>query len=82
MSDNIERAFPSVEGQFAGGPNHDYGMTLRDYFAASALNGMLQNLHIQGALGEYASANARAAYELADAMLERRSFVKDPANTD
>lgn len=53
------------------------GMTLRDYFAAKAMQGMLANtdatdetLHRQGFLFPILAANA---YELADAMLAERS---------
>lgn len=52
------------------------GMTLRDYFAATALQGMisnLQNIHFADGkmlIGDYAI--AKSAYELADAMLAAR----------
>lgn len=58
----------------------DRGMSLRDYFAAQALNGMLQDntnvLRIaqsaaEGELPEAAA--ARSAYGLADAMLLERA---------
>jgi len=60
-------AFPAIcldpYGSFAPGD----GMTLRDYFAARAMQGMLG---LEGA-GNYAD-NARDAYEMADAMLKAR----------
>ena len=45
----------------------EQGMTLRDYFAASALQGLLAN-------GCYGSCNSAAtnAYDYADAMIEAR----------
>lgn len=43
-----------------------FGMTLRDYFAAKALQGMLARPH------EWPSADAKSAYKYADAMLEAR----------
>jgi len=47
------------------------GMTLRDYFAAQALAGMLQNYTTQKfGVGEQTC--ARGAYEFADAMLAAR----------
>jgi hypothetical protein len=53
------------------------GMTLRDYFAAKAMQGMLANtddsdarLHEQGRLFPIL---ARNAYEIADSMLKARS---------
>ena len=45
------------------------GMTLRDYFAAAALSGLLANQKlVRGYLG-----SADDAYEFADAMLKRRT---------
>jgi hypothetical protein len=52
--------FPSVSGH--------PGMTLRDYFAAAALTGILANNQ-----AIYSEWNARYAYETADAMLSRRA---------
>ena len=46
----------------------DYGMTLRDYFAAAALTGSLAASHTDGEPEEFAN----VAYIIADAMLERR----------
>lgn len=34
-------AFPVPEQQFTGGLDGSYGMTLRDYFAAKALQGLI-----------------------------------------
>ena len=47
-----------------------HGMTLRDYFAAKALQGMLANQHPYQASDERMF--ARDAYTLADAMLAAR----------
>ena len=47
-----------------------YGMTLRDYFAAKAMQGMLANHHPYQASDE--KMFARDAYVVADAMLEAR----------
>ena len=46
--------------------NHDFtmGMTLRDYFAAKAMQALAQ--------GNYFDATARQAYMIADAMLKAR----------
>ena len=46
------------------------GMSLRDYFAGKALQGMLANQHPYQASDEHMF--ARDAYTLADAMLEAR----------
>lgn len=44
------------------------GMSLRDYFAAKALQGLLADTNIQSSAEEFAS----RAYDVADAMLEAR----------
>ncbi|MEL6237050.1 MAG: hypothetical protein AAFO57_00275 [Pseudomonadota bacterium] len=65
-----EPAFP------VPGLQHDEdfnGMTLRDYFAAKALQGFCANSHhsvLDGA--DFFSDAAREAYQLADAMLAAR----------
>lgn len=73
MSTNGGPAFPSVE-MLASGVHYSRhpGMTLRDYFAANALQGALaypgcfiRDYHIT----EY----AEFAYKIADAMLAERS---------
>lgn len=46
----------------------DSGMTLRDYFAAKALQGMAADL----VTFEYEPEFAKHAYEMADAMLKAR----------
>ena len=50
--------------------NHDFtmGMTLRDYFAAKAMQALAQ--------GNYFDATARQAYMIADAMLREREREK------
>lgn len=52
------------------------GMTLRDYFAAAALQGMLAYYHGYGSC--YA---AGSAYQYADAMLTERKLKKDNETT-
>ena len=46
------------------------GMTLRDYFAAKAMQGMLAHAYMQPQTG--AAGYARDAYLVADAMLKAR----------
>lgn len=58
-------AFPETKEQHAWFP----GMTLRDYFAAKAMQGWAANSAGNGATSESA---ARWAYEMADAMLKAR----------
>lgn len=59
-------AFPDPQEDWCG----EKGMSLRDYFANSALNGMLANQHPYQASDE--SMFARDSYVLADAMLKER----------
>jgi hypothetical protein len=60
-------AFPlqSIGPDFAPGYA---GMSLRDYFAAKALQGMLADTNVQASTKQFAV----RAYEIADAMLEVR----------
>lgn len=52
-----------------------YGMTLRDYFAANALNGLLAHGVQRHEAGESARSDwyASTAYQIADAMLAERA---------
>ena len=47
-------------------------LTLRDYFAAKALQGMLSDSTLQGEYAEF----AMRAYRIADAMLKERGYAK------
>jgi hypothetical protein len=49
------------------------GMTLRDYFAAQAIAGLL--VHAVEPYGVYAEALAAAAYGMADAMIAQRGKI-------
>lgn len=67
MSDKIETggtAFPCLDSHGMGYE----GMTLRDYFAAKAMQGILASPHYRGS----AFVNADAAYRFADAMMKAR----------
>lgn len=57
-------AFPGVDHLGEVYP----GMTLRDYFAAKAMQGLLSDRTIQASRNEFAG----EAYSMADAMLEAR----------
>jgi hypothetical protein len=64
-------AFPTTQyNEFIHPTGHSEGMTLRDYFAAKALMGMLANQHPYQASDQYMF--ARDAYVVADAMLAER----------
>lgn len=74
MKDNNTLAFPtSFRPDF---PNEiGGGMTLRDYFAAKALQGYCSDPVLLGALGRGSvkpEQVAGRAYEMADAMMEAR----------
>ena len=57
---NDTPAFPS--------PNMNTGMTMRDYFAAKAMQGLISEPSIQGTMEEFAN----RAYAIADAMMKAR----------
>ena len=59
--------FPSGDGY-----QRALGMTLRDYFAAAALQGILMNYTIEK-FGISEEAVTRSAYDYADAMLAQRT---------
>jgi hypothetical protein len=59
-------AFPTGTGVTPYNP----GMTLRDYFAAKAMQGFLASPLLKTELGEYVM--AKNSYRVADAMMEAR----------
>lgn len=71
MADHTTPAFPTGiitddKGMIVGGSN---GMTLRDYFAAKAMTGLLT----AEIVGEYSNEHvAEISYRIADAMLKAR----------
>ena len=73
-------AFPTFTQSDNGGmiPETD-GMELRDYFAARAMQALIPAFdQKEGGAEEIAARNARAAYLLADAMMEARTKPKEP----
>ena len=64
-------AFPT-SWPFDKDVNHDEGMTLRDYFAAKAIQGYLASFDPHGEPVEFATKIAEDAYAMADAMLKAR----------
>jgi hypothetical protein len=64
MQDHITPAFP----QRTDATLSYSGMTLRDYFAAKAMQGLLSNRNAEAAIDEF----ARKSYRMADAMLKAR----------
>jgi len=77
-----EPAFPTSHEEPADFNGHngskkiviDQGMTLRDYFAAKAMQGIMNSDRYVGIIGtnRYEYNTAKHAYQMADAMLEAR----------
>jgi len=68
-------AFPTEVWDNVGVPHHTEGMTLRDYFAAKAMQSTLaDNAYVERTetASEWLAMVAKASYEMADAMLEAR----------
>lgn len=68
----IPCAFPILERGSHGLELTDPGMTLRDYFAAKAMQVLLQEAVKIGATLDATPHAVVASYEIADAMLEAR----------
>jgi hypothetical protein len=75
---NGRSAFPVVDGWNKDGRHRggEEGMTLRDYFAGQALNGILMNYTTER-FGISENSIADHAYKLADAMLAERERKED-----
>jgi len=69
--DNGRPAFPT-SWPFDKDVNHDEGMTLRDYFAAKAMQGLIADGALQHNPGVRVVSLAELAYKQADAMLAER----------
>jgi hypothetical protein len=69
MSKNGGSAFPFTIEMDNGAVGYSGGMTLRDYFAAQALEGMHTDLAVEQHDAAQLAANA---YAIADAMLAER----------
>jgi hypothetical protein len=65
-------AFPAMHYDLA---EHEHGMTLRDYFAAKAMQAAITGCATKGEVGLY-SDWAGFAYEMADAMMEARNATQ------
>ena len=63
-------AFPTP--RYERGDMYSLGMTLRDYFAAKAMQGMLACSNLDAKLKADAGLIATSAYQFADAMLKAR----------
>ena len=67
-SQNIP-AFPAMHFDLA---DNEHGMTLRDYFAAKAMQGFLHQLVKQGWVSDDLETVAETSYRAADVMLKAR----------
>lgn len=78
MNETGGPAFPSVTPAAGGaGPVTYFGMTLRDYFAAKAMQGLFaSDTRLWNQEGEWYE-RAKTAYDMADAMLEARNADKN-----
>lgn len=70
--DNGGPAFPASHNAYHPTESHD-GMTLRDYFAAKAMDGFNKGMVDYGWDHEILEAHAKQAYAIADAMLKARN---------
>lgn len=82
-------AFPQCSYNYKGGYDITGGMTLRDYFAAKAMQGLMSgrwksDMHGQqfDAYRADASEWAKSAYHFADAMLSARGTEKERDNNE
>jgi hypothetical protein len=68
---NNPPAFPTTMHNYGDGKYASHGMTLRDYFAAKAMQGVISGCAARGEVLIY-SELAGLSYDIADAMLEAR----------
>ena len=75
MADEDPKAFPS--SQLKTSDLFETGMTLRDYFAAAALTGIVADSAVTVAETDEQSQVADWAYGLADAMMRQRRLEEE-----
>ena len=71
MEDKNTPAFPFVAEDHTG-MMINMGMSLRDYFAAKAMQGFLDQLIKQGWISDDLETVAETSYRVADAMMKER----------
>ncbi len=73
-----QNAFPGMEeSAFGQDTGHYHGMTLRDYYAAKAMQGICADGHTfwdSSSIQGEPSNIARLSFEIADAMLKQREL--------
>jgi len=74
MTDKTTPAFPCEWYCIGSSREIGNGMTLRDYFAAKAMQGIMNSDRYVGTIGtnRYEYNTAKHAYQMADAMMEAR----------
>lgn len=75
--DRKTRAFPFPYAEMhTDGEVYDFGMTLRDYFAAAAMNAVLSRESTKVSYDDNKRIIAQCAFDVADAMIEARKIEK------
>ena len=69
----IEPAFPAMHFDLA---DNEHGLTMRDYFAAKAMQAIMAGQYPITKQHDAASRIALAAYQMADAMMEARNVAQ------
>ena len=69
----IEPAFPAMHFDLA---DNEHGLTMRDYFAAKAMQAIMAGQYPITKQHDAASRIALAAYQMADAMTEARNAAQ------
>ena len=69
----IEPAFPAMHFDLA---DNEHGLTMRDYFAAKAMQAIMAGQYPITKQQDAASRIALAAYQMADAMMEARNAAQ------
>ena len=68
-----EPAFPAMHFDLA---DNEHGLTMRDYFAAKAMQAIMAGQYPITKQHDAASRIALAAYQMADAMMEARNAAQ------
>jgi hypothetical protein len=68
-----EPAFPAMHFDLA---DNEHGLTMRDYFAAKAMQAIMAGQYPITKQHDAASRIALAAYQMADAMMEARNVAQ------
>jgi hypothetical protein len=75
QNENNQKAFPVINQ----GNVYETGMTLRDYFANSAMQELIKYYY---STNKFLETIPKHAYEIADAMLKQRQLIDDFCECD